>query len=201
MKEYSYELIFEKLKEEIPIKRSDSVYGISFVAGPGTGKSYVANIISKKTGLYITANDRIRRLYDELGFNNLEYESDIKRMSNDRTKYLLENRTSHIIDANMEFFWEMAENNFNNYDAKLYLVELVCPEEEILRRIEKRSKEIENQKDNQSRAGIEDYYSYLEKKKNKVIPREKIFFSIDVNVSDKELEEQIDELLRKINND
>ena len=200
MKKYSYDLIFEKVKKEIPIKRSDSVFGITFIAGPGTGKSYVSNLISKRTGLYITANDKIRRIYDELGFNNVEYESDIKKMANDRTVYLLENRVSHIIDANMEFFWDMAEANFKNYGAKLYFVELVCDEDEILRRITNRAKSFDDT-DNYSRALVDDYYAYLEKKKTKSIPREKIFFSIDVNVSGEALEKQIDELLKKIGDD
>ena len=200
MKEYSYEAVFEIVKKEIPIKKSNSVFGITFVAGQGTGKSYVANIISQKTGLYVTSNDRIRRIYDELGFSNYDYEEDIKRMANDRTIYLLENRVSHIIDANMEFFWEMAEKNFKKYGAKLYFVELICDEDEIIKRITKRANSFHNT-DNYSRATVDDYYAYLERKKKNAFPKEKIFFSIDVNVSGEKLEKQIDELLKKVGED
>ena len=199
MNEYSYESMFEKVKQEIPIKKSDKVYGVTFIGGPCFGKTYVANILAKKTGLYITANDRIRRIYDESGFNNIEYEADIKKMANDRTVYLLENRTSHIIDANMEFFWEMAENNFKNYNAKLYFVELKCDEEEVIRRINAREKEFGKDPNNHSRATIDDYYIYLERKKNKGIPQEKIFFTI--NTDSDNIEEQVDELIRRIEED
>ncbi len=198
MKEYSYDLIFKKLISEIPINKSENVYGITFIAGPGYGKSTVANIISKKLNLYITANDKIRRLYDELGFDNVLYENDIKKMANDRTIYLLQNKTSHIIDANMEFFWEMASDNYQKYNAKLIFVELVCDENEILKRIEKRSQNY-GKNDNLSRAGKEDFYKYLELKKEKGIPKDKIFYTINTNCSVEEIEKQVDLFIKKLN--
>ncbi len=194
---YSYECILKKLISEIPINSKDNVYGITFIAGPGFGKSTVANILSKKLGLYITANDRIRRLYDELGFDNYKYEDDIKRMANDRTIYLLQNKTSHIIDANIEFFYDMALNNYNRYNAKLFFVELKCKEEEVLRRIKNRTKEF-GKNDNQSRATIEDYYKYIERKEQKKFPRELIFYTINTDTSIEEIEKQVDSLIEKI---
>ena len=198
--DYSYEKIFKKLIEEIPLKPSDNVYGITFIAGPGFGKTTVAKIISKKLGLYITANDKIRRLYNELGFDDTVYEDDIKRMANDRTIYLLDNKTSHIIDANMEFFWEMALNNYNNHNAKLFFIELSCAEEEVLRRIGVR-KDNFGKNDNLSRATEVDYYNYLEKKKTKGIPKNKIFFTIHTDTSVDEIEKQVDILIEKIKGD
>ena len=197
---YSYENIFEKLVAEIPLKPSDNVYGITFIAGPGFGKSTVAKIISKKLGLYITVNDKIRRLYNELGFDDVAYEDDIKRMANDRTIYLLDNKTSHIIDANMEFFWEMALNNYNNHNAKLFFVELSCAEEEVLKRIGVR-KDNFGKNDNLSRATEADYYNYLEKKKTNGIPKNKIFFTIHTDTSVEEIEKQVDILIEKIRSD
>lgn len=197
---YSYENIFEKLVAEIPLKPSDNVYGITFIAGPGFGKSTVAKIISKKLGLYITVNDKIRRLYNELGFDDVAYEDDIKRMANDRTIYLLDNKTSHIIDANMEFYWEMALNNYNNHNAKLFFVELSCAEEEVLKRIGVR-KDNFGKNDNLSRATEADYYNYLEKKKTNGIPKNKIFFTIHTDTSVEEIEKQVDILIEKIRSD
>ena len=197
---YSYENIFEKLVAEIPLKPSDNVYGITFIAGPGFGKSTVAKIISKKLGLYITANDKIRRLYNELGFDDTLYEDDVKRMANDRTIYLLDNKTSHIIDANMEFFWEMALNNYNSHNAKLFFVELSCAEEEVLKRIGVR-KDNFGKNDNLSRATEADYYNYLEKKKTNGIPKNKIFFTIHTDTSVEEIEKQVDILIEKIRSD
>ena len=68
--EYSYKKILDQLLSEVPINENDNVYGITFVAGPGFGKSTVANILSKKLGLLSVANDQIRRVYDSLGFDN-----------------------------------------------------------------------------------------------------------------------------------
>ena len=194
MKEYSYDLILEKLISKIKIKESNPIIGITFIAGPGFGKPTVSKILSKKLGIDVMANDKIRRLYDELGFNNEEYEPDIKKMAYDRTVYLLQNKTSHIVDANIEFHWEMAIDNYEKYNAKLLFIELTCSEEEILRRIEKRKKTF-GQTDNYSRATEIDYYKYLELKKQKQIPREKIFYTIN---TEKDIEKQIDSLIEKI---
>ena len=98
--DYSYEMILKKLLAEIPIKESKNVYGIAFIAGPGFGKSTVANMLSEKLGLLIVASDQIRRFYDKLGFGNTKYEDDIKKIAFDRIVYLLEHKTSHIVDAN-----------------------------------------------------------------------------------------------------
>jgi len=195
--EYSYDVVLNKLLSEIPLNPSDKVYGITFVAGPGFGKSTVANMLSKKLGLYITANDKIRRLVDDLGFDNKEHEADIKKMANDRTIYLLQNKTSHIIDADMEFYWEMARDNYNKYNAKLIFVELKCSEKEVLRRIEERAKEFGNSS-NLSRATKEDYYIYLEKKKNKQIPDDMIFYTINTETSIEDINNQVDLLIEKI---
>ena len=118
-------------------------------------------------------------------------------MANDRTIYLLQNKTSHIIDANIEFFYDMALDNYNSHNAILLFVELKCNEEEVKRRIENRTKAF-SKNDNQSRATIEDYYKYLEKKKKKTIPRELIFYTINTDSSIEEIEKQVDSLIDKI---
>lgn len=196
--DYSYDKILEQLLLEIPLNPQDKVYGITFIGGQGFGKSTVAKMLSKKLGLYITVNDRIRRLYDELGFDNKVYEDDIKKMANDRTIYLLKNKTSHIIDANMEFFYEMAINNYSKYDAKLFFIELTCSEEEALKRIRNR---IENSDDNYSCATEEDYYKYLEKKKTHSFPKDKIFYTINTENNLEEIEKSVDLLVEKIKNE
>lgn len=195
--EYSYEKILNKLLSEVPINESKNVYGITFVAGPGFGKSTVANILSKKLGLLIVANDQIRRVYDELGFDNTKYEEDIKKMAYDRTVFLLKNKTSHIVDANMQFYWQMAVDNYSKYDAKLYFVELRCNEEEILNRIKIREKDF-GKNDNQSRATIEDYNRYLRLKEEKGFPDNLVFFTINTDTSIEEIEKQVDALVEKI---
>ena len=195
--EYSYEIILDKLLSEVPIKESNNVYGITFVAGPGFGKSTVANMLSKKLGLLIVANDQIRRVYDELGFDNTKYEDDIKKMAYDRTVYLLRNKTSHIVDANMQFYWQMAIDNYSKYNAKLYFIELKCSEEEILKRIQIRESNF-GENDNQSRATVEDYNRYLRLKEEKGIPDNLVFYTINTDTSIEEIEKQVDLLVEKL---
>ena len=195
--EYSYEIILDKLLSEVPIKESNNVYGITFVAGPGFGKSTVANMLSKKLGLLIVANDQIRRVYDELGFDNTKYEDDIKKMAYDRTVYLLRNKTSHIVDANMQFYWQMAIDNYSKYNAKLYFIELKCSEEEVLKRIQIRESNF-GKNDNQSRATIEDYNRYLRLKEEKGIPDNLVFYTINTDTSIEEIEKQVDLLVEKL---
>lgn len=199
MEEYSYNRIFDKLIYKIPLKESDILYGITFVGGPGFGKTTVAKLLSSKLKLYIVSNDEIRRLYDSLGFGDEKYNHDIKKMGYDRRVYLLRNKTSHILDVNMEFAWERAANSYQNYGAKLLFIELTCNEEVVLRRIEDRKRTF-GKTDNYSRATEEDYYRYVQLKKEnqKQIPSNMIFYSINTEKSIDKIEEQIDFLVQKI---
>ncbi len=195
--EYSYTKILDKLLSEVPINESDNVYGITFVAGPGFGKSTVANMLSKKLGLLIVVNDQIRSFYDELGFDNTKYEDNIKKMAYDRTVYLLEHKTSHIVDANFQFCWKMAMDNYGKYNAKLFFIELICSEDEVLRRIKDRESNF-GKNDNQSRATIEDYNRYLNLKKENNMPSDLIFYTINTDTSIEEVEKQVDLLVEKL---
>ena len=194
---YSYKKMLKKVLDEIPLNPKEPIYGISFIAGPGCGKSTIANILGAKLGITVCTNDKIRRLYGELGFDNKKHEEDIKRIADERTHYLLANKTSHIIDVNIMFAWEQAINNFKKYNAKLFLIELTCSKEEALKRINLRKKSFGNN-NNYSRATEEDYYRYLEIRKNISIPRDKIFYSINTENNLKEIERSLDVLVEKI---
>lgn len=198
--EYNYQKIFEVLISKIPISPVKNVFGITFVAGPGFGKSTVAEMLSKKLGIVVTSNDYIRRLYDSLNFDNGKYEADIKKMANERTKFMLENKTPMIIDANMEFFWEMAEKNFAEVGAKLYFVELVCSKETAINRIKLRAQSFDKNS-NLSRAGLSDYQAYLNKKQTSTFPNDKIYFKIDMNKNLEDIERQVDQLVHKFRKD
>jgi len=190
------EIIFKEIVSEIPLNPEKVVYGISFIAGPGMGKSTVAKKISEKLNLYITENDRIRRIMEKYGYDGEnEHLKLSQELSNDRTIYMLENRTSMIIDANLAFFYQMALDNFNKYSGKIYFVEINCSEKEILRRIEVRKRDFSN---TSSRADKDKYFEYREKIKSKPVPKELIFYTID---SEKDLDYQIHELSKKIKDD
>lgn len=196
---YEYKDLLQKVIEDIPKKNETKPFGITFIAAPGMGKSTVAEIISKKMDIYITANDKIRRILETLGIDPEEHAKMVTELANDRTVYMLENNMSMIIDANMEFFWQLAYNNFKKYNAKLYFIKLDCEEAIILKRIEERKKKFESDNpENYSRADKNDYVKYLERKKESTFPSELIFHTINTNATIDEIEKEIDILINKI---
>ena len=195
-----YNELFDLVVKDIPLSNEDKVFGITFFAPPGAGKSTISKILSEKTGLYVTANDKIRRIAEKFGINVNENRQMIESLANDRTVYMLQNKTSMIIDANMQFFWEKAIENFKNHGAELYFVKIECDEETIIKRIEERASMFETNKENYSRAVVDDYYKYKEKSNIKPIPEELVFFTIKTDTTIEEIEKQIDELIKKIKN-
>jgi thymidylate kinase len=134
-----------------------------------------------------------------LGIDPEENSKMVTELANDRTVYMLKNNMSMIIDANMEFFWKLACNNFKNYNAKLYFIKLDCEEDVILKRIEERRNKFEDSNpENYSRANINDYLKYLERKKESTFPSELIFYTINTNTTIEEIEKEIDILINKI---
>lgn len=196
--EKEYKKIFDLVISDIPLTNEEKVFAITFIAPPGIGKSTVSKILSKKLNVYVTANDKIRRIVEELGIDPNENRALVEKLANDRTVYMLENKTSMIIDANMQFFWENACQNFRNHNAKLYFVKLECDDDKIIERIKERSQNFGQDKENYSRAGLEDFYKYKEKAKQSNFPENLIFYTIDTNDSIDKIEEQIDELVNKI---
>ena len=191
---HSYEELLEMVVRDIPINKSKMVYGISFIGLPGVGKSTVADKLSKKLGLYVTANDKIRRFLEELGYDiDGEYRTLVESLANDRTRYMLKNGISMIIDANMNGFYEMAINNFNEYDAMLFFIKLECSEDVILDRIDKRI--VNSEKNNYSRAGREVYFANKEKFKLKSFPEELVFATIN---TEDDIDNQVDKVVNKI---
>lgn len=197
-----YNKLFDMVVSDIPLKPEPACFGITFIAPPGAGKSTIANIISQKTGLYITANDKIRRLVESVGIDPNEPENRrlVEQLANDRTVYMLKNKTSMIIDANMQFFYESAMNNFKNHDARLFFVKIDCPEEEILKRIESRAANFDKKPENFSRAVAADYYKYLERTKTSTFTDDLVLFTIDSSKSLENIEKQVDELIDVLNN-
>ena len=195
-----YNELFNLVVKDIPLTNEENVFGITFFAPPGAGKSTVSKILSEKTGLYVTANDKIRRIAEDFGIDVNENRQMIEQIANDRTVYMLRNKTSMIIDANMQFFWQMAMDNFKNNGAKHYFVKIDCDEETIINRIKERALNFETNKENYSRAIVDDFYKYKEKSINKPIPEELVFFTIKTNTTINEIEKQIDLLVEKIKN-
>lgn len=195
---YDYEKIFKRVISDIPLRKDNKVYGITFIAPQGTGKTTISRILSEKLNLYITSNDKIRRILEEFGIDPENESKLVNRLAEERTIYMLENKTSMIIDANMRLFYEIAMNNFNKYNSKLYFIRLQCSEEEILRRIDERSKTFAFDKENYSRASIENYEKYKKREKECYFPEDLVFFTID---TEKDINLQVEELVEKLKTD
>lgn len=196
-KNIDYEKLYNMVIKDIPISKSDFVYGICFVGGPGVGKSTVAKLLSKRLNVYVTANDKIRRMLDSLGIDSSNNQPLVEKLAYDRTRYMLENNTSMIIDANFLTAYKSVEENFGKFNAKCLFVKLECSEKEILRRLDYREEQFGKDKENFSRATRRDYEIYLEKLKRNIFPEEKVFFIID---TEKDLDAQLNSLVEKIQN-
>lgn len=190
-----YNKLFNKLVNEIPLNKSENVYGILFIGGPGLGKSTVSKILSKKLNLFIASNDEVRRLFNE-NKDDPKTKEITANLVIDRLKYLLENRVSHIIDGNCEFYYNNYKKIYNEYNAKMITIKLVCSEKEVLERLDKRIT-LFGKNDNKSRATKEDYYIYLDRLKNYTLPEDADYYVINTETSLEEIEKQVDELINK----
>ena len=181
--------------KDIPLKKCSTLFGISFLGGPGVGKSTLSQKLSQKLKIPVVINDQIRRQLETFGINPVENDDLVKKLAVSRINYLLEHQTSMILDSNSLKAYKKMEEDFQNYHAPVFFIELRCSEVEILRRIKERKENFDKDKTNYSRAVEEDYYEYLEIQKNHSFPKEKIFFTID---TEKELEKQIENFVEKL---
>lgn len=194
-KDINYEYLYHEVIKDIPIASDEFVYGITFIRPPGIGKSTVANLLSKKLNVYVTANDKIRRMLDDLGIDSSANQSLAEKLAYDRSRFMLENHTSMIIDANCLTAYKAVEENFSHFHAPCFFIKLECREQEILRRLDYRETQFRVDKNNFSRATRKDYDSYLERLEKNPFPEEKVFFTIH---TDEELTQQIEELADKV---
>lgn len=191
---YSDQQLIDSFIKTIKIKSSNTkeLFTIGFVGIVGSGKSFVAQKISEKLNLYIASNDKIRRFLNSLGFEgDHPLQRVVRKTSLAVTKYLFENNMSHIIDADLIEFYKNAEKIADEFQSNLYIIEIKCPEKIILDRLEKRSKNLEN---NLSRAGKEKYFERKELHNLLSKSKPEIFFRIDTS---KNVDSQIDELILK----
>lgn len=171
---------------------------LGFIGLNGVGKTFISEKIAEKLGLYIASNDRIRRFLNTKGFEGASPAQHlVQEIAERSTNYLFENNISHIIDADLIEFHKTARINANKYGAKLFLIKLVCPEEIILDRLNRRSKETEiNPALNLSRVGAERYFE--RKRLHESLELPEIFFSIDTSQGiDSQIEDLVNSLIKE----
>ena len=190
-----YNEIYNQLINEIPLNKSENVYGILFIAGPGFGKSTITKMLSSKLNLFIASNDAVRRLFNEN--NDVPGTKElVVKLVIDRLHYLLENKICHIIDGDSEFYYDEYKRIYNSYNAKMIVIKLECSEETILKRLDNRALSF-GKSDNKSRATREDYYIYLDKLKKNTNTIDNNYYVINTDTSYEEIEKQVDEFINK----
>ena len=190
--------LVEKYLQNIDVKKGKTkkLFAIGFVGLNGAGKSFVAEKLSKELGLYIASNDKIRRFLNEEGFEGASpAQKLVQNIAENSTRFLFENKSSHILDADLIEFHHIAKKNADAYSAALYIVHLVCPEKLILKRLKDRNLEVKNSSSsNLSRVGAERYFE--RKEMHSKLPMPKIFFTIDTS---NDVDIQIESLVDKLN--
>jgi len=179
---FNYDFLCLEITKKIIIQPSKSFYGISFIGAPGVGKTTVANILSKRLGLFIASNDWIRRFLESMGIDPYKNQDLVAALAVYRTKYLLQNHMSMILDCNLLEDYEKAEYNFSQYHAPLFILYLKCDEKINLNRLEQRSKN-QLEKDNYSDAGIDNYLCYKRKIESLKVPQNHIFYTINTGAN------------------
>lgn len=179
-------------------KNTKELFSIGFIGINGVGKSFIAEKISEKLGLYIANNDRMRRFLDDKGFEDVNLVQELVfDMGPKLSAYLYENKISHIIDADLMQFHNITRRNAKKYKAYLCIIHLICPEEIILSRIDKRSEDIlRDSSSNFSRVGREEYFK--RKKMHQEFALPEVFFTIDTSLNvDEQLNIFIDKLKKE----
>ena len=129
--------IKEKFIEDFPIPKGNKKkpYIILFDAYTGMGKSTIARKISEYDNSVILNNDEVRNwLKDYNDTTNLKDE-----LQKYRLELLLKNNNSCIHDSCFCHNWKEKIKYFNDLGYKYYIIRLICGDETIKQRLEKRT--------------------------------------------------------------
>lgn len=195
--------LFEEYSERFSRKnliKTPKLFSIGFIGITGVGKSYVAELLSDKTGILITRNDNIRRFLNEKGIEKVNTGEEnftiMQYIAENTSVFLYQNNISHILDQDIIRFYEKAKNISERNGAKFILVKLVCPEDILLKRLSLRTEKIEEgDTTNDSRVGIEEYEKRKIVHESVDVPNEMIFMTINTGSN---VESQVDDLITSL---
>ena len=194
------EEILKKMKMSVNKEEySHNKICISFVGGPGYGKSTIAKILCQKMNLFHTSTDIIRNYLKNLNIDISNYDKTTKLVSSIAypfQDFLFKNKIDFVLDANLMLYLDVLRTRCKNYGYKLFIIEIEISKEEALRRSLKRLKE--NNPDNLSNSDANDFQLFLsqleEYKKNE--KPEYIFAKI--NVENDNIEKKLNEITTQI---
>ncbi len=194
--------ILENLKKNVDKNRyTNNKICISFIGGPGFGKTTISNILCDKLKLFHCSNDYIARELEKNGFDIKDYDEKTRLVSSIAfpfQDFLFSNNIGFVLDANLMLYLDVLKNRCNNYGYKLYIIEIQINPKEALKRSLKRLKNKDSS--NLSDSDEEDFKLFLRQYEEykKIENPNYIFAKID---TEKDVEKQLDNIIEKINID
>jgi adenylate kinase family enzyme len=172
--------------------KTKKLFTLGFIGLCGVGKSFVAQKISERLGLYVFSSDRTRRFLNDQGIEGINPSQEfVEYIGPVSSRYLFEKNISHIIDGDLIKLHPITRKNAEDNGAHFYMINFICPEDIILARIDRRCRE--NDSNNLSRAGREVYFK--RKAMHESLPMPEVFFTIDTS---RDVDAQLDELINRL---
>ncbi len=199
--------IFELFLKENPVHKGNikKPHLILLDGITGTGKSTIARIIAEKENIVVLNNDKVRQFLAKTGINkdwNLKQKL-VKKIQYYRIKETLKNGNNCLLDGNISNDFEAKISVIKDLGYKYYIIKLVYDREKVIERIKNRKIDKKalntingSETINYSDTGIEDFLR-MEKEKCD-IPEEYIYFKIDTSKELIDLDNQVNELIKKI---
>lgn len=206
---YLPEKLINKFIDRNPINKGKEVNPfIILLDGPiGSGKTTLANIISKKMNIVVLSNDKIRQfLYTENIKDTKTNQELTGIIQSFRIKENLLNSNSCLLDRNVSNNYLRKKERMKKYNVPLYIISIIYNREQVIERLNKRvvnKFEIDNLNSseviNYSEANYENFL-YNEMIRD-IIPNEDIYFKIDMTKDFKDIEKQVDILINEFKKD
>ena len=189
----------QKYLDTLDLKPNNTkkLFVLGFICLPGTGKSYISNILEKKLDLGLSGGDDIRAFLDKEGFRDTSRMKElINKISYARNAYFFDNKTSLVVDGDLTQVHQTISRNAKIHGADIMFINIECPENIVIARLEKRDKIAYKNTDIFIQAGVDEYYA------RKAIHAEAIkpdtYFTFDAT---KDIEAQVLELKQKLISD
>ena len=196
------EILSKMINQIDKTKFSNNKICISFVGGPGFGKSTIAKKLCEKLNMFHCSNDYIARELEKIDVDITDYEQKTKLVSSIAfpfQDFLFENNIDFVLDANLMLYLDVLRKRCENYNYHLYIIEIDINHEEALRRSLKRLKE--NNPENLSNSDLEDFKLFEKQYKEYKLRENKDYIFAKINMEQDNLDEQIDNLIKKIKED
>ena len=193
------EEILEKMINSVDkSKYSHQKICISFIGGPGFGKSTITKKICEKMNLYCCSNDYIaRQLEKNIDISNYEQRTNlVSKIAFAFQDYLFLNSIDFVLDANLMLYLDVLKNRCQKYNYHLFIIEIEINHDEALRRSLKRLKE--NNPENLSNSDLEDFKLFEKQYKEYKLKENRNYIFAKINMEKDNLDEQIDDLIDKI---